>query len=163
MFIIHTMKYPLHGYILGVLMHTTAWDRLWGGNVFLRLYIRSSALPPSVPVWLAFWNSDLVVLKSSIRTSASPRQQRSHWGLRVTQDVYFSLLTHTKQLLLVTFCHTTAGNGASFRTHRRNDGQNDGRTEWRTDGQTVLRKITKIVPGVIICVIFVGTVSNIGS
>ena len=29
-----TMKYPLRGYILGVLAHTTAWDRLWGGDVF---------------------------------------------------------------------------------------------------------------------------------
>ena len=25
-----TRKYPLRGYNLGVLMHTTAWDRLWG-------------------------------------------------------------------------------------------------------------------------------------
>ena len=37
--IFFTRKYPLRGYILGVLMHTTAWDRLWGGDVFLRLYI----------------------------------------------------------------------------------------------------------------------------
>ena len=29
-------------------MHTTAWDRLWGGNVALRLNIRSSALPKQV-------------------------------------------------------------------------------------------------------------------
>ena len=28
-----------------MLTHTTAWDQLWGGNAFLRLYIRSSALP----------------------------------------------------------------------------------------------------------------------
>ena len=42
---IKTRKYLLCGYILGVPMHTTAWDRLWGGNVFLRLYIRSLALP----------------------------------------------------------------------------------------------------------------------
>ena len=26
-----TRKYPLRGYILGVLAHTTALDRLWGG------------------------------------------------------------------------------------------------------------------------------------
>ena len=26
-------------------------------------------------------------------------------------------MTHTKQLLLVTFCYTTAGIGASFQTH----------------------------------------------
>ena len=36
-----TRKYPLRGYILGVLTHTTTWDQLWGGDVFLRLYIRS--------------------------------------------------------------------------------------------------------------------------
>ena len=28
---VSTRKYPLHGYILGVLAHTTALDRLWGG------------------------------------------------------------------------------------------------------------------------------------
>ena len=30
-------------------------------------------------------------------------------GLRLTQNAYSSFLTHTKQLLLVTFCDTTAG------------------------------------------------------
>ena len=29
-----TRKYPLRGYILGVLTHTTDWDRLWEGDVF---------------------------------------------------------------------------------------------------------------------------------
>ena len=57
-------------------------------------------------VWLGLWNSDHAVLKFIIRTSASPRRQRSYWGLRVTKDAYFSLLTCTKQLLLVTFCDT---------------------------------------------------------
>ena len=38
-------KKLLGRYILGVLTHTTAWDGLWGGDVFLRLYIRSSASP----------------------------------------------------------------------------------------------------------------------
>ena len=75
-----------------------------------------------------------MVLKLSIRTSASPRQQRSDWGLRVTQDAYFSLLTHTKQLLLVKFCHTTVGNRASFWTHERKNGRTNGPTE--PDGQT---------------------------
>ena len=32
-----TRKYPLRGYILGVLTHTTAWDRLWGGDVYLKI------------------------------------------------------------------------------------------------------------------------------
>ena len=62
-----------------------------------------------------------MVLKLSIRTSASPRQQRSDWGLRVTQDAYFSLLSHTKQLLLVTFSDTTAGIGVCFRTDARTE------------------------------------------
>ena len=43
--ILITRKYSLRGYILGVLTHTTAWDGLWGGDVFLRFYIRSSASP----------------------------------------------------------------------------------------------------------------------
>ena len=30
-----TRKYPLRGYILGVLTHTTAWDRHWGGDITL--------------------------------------------------------------------------------------------------------------------------------
>ena len=51
-------------------------------------------------------------------------------GLRVTQDAYFSLMTHTKQPLLVTVCDTTAGNGASFRTHARTH------TRTEEEGQT---------------------------
>ena len=53
-----------------------------------------------------------------------------HRGLRVTQNVYFLLLTHTKQLLLVTFNDTPAGIGVSFRTHGRMH------TRTRTEGQT---------------------------
>ena len=34
-----TRKYPLRGYFLGVLTHTTAWDRLWGGDVFDCIYV----------------------------------------------------------------------------------------------------------------------------
>ena len=52
-------------------------------------------------------------------------------SLRLTQNINFSLLTHTKQLLLLTFCDTTAGNGAYFRTHGQTA---DG--ELRTEGQT---------------------------
>ena len=44
----------------------------------------------------------------------------------------FSLLTPVKQLLLVTFCDTTAGIGASFQTHR----QTNKRMERQKDGQT---------------------------
>ena len=31
-----TKKYLLHGYILGALIHTTAWDRHWEGDVTLK-------------------------------------------------------------------------------------------------------------------------------
>ena len=34
-------KYPLSGYILGALTHTTALDRLWGGNETLNCGICS--------------------------------------------------------------------------------------------------------------------------
>ena len=34
-----TRKYPLRGYILGVLTHTTAWDRHWGGDETLKLVL----------------------------------------------------------------------------------------------------------------------------
>ena len=34
-----TRKYPLRGYILGVLTHTTAWDRHWGGDKTLKLVL----------------------------------------------------------------------------------------------------------------------------
>ena len=71
-----------------------------------------------------------MVLKSSKRTSASPRRLQSHWGLRVTQDAYFSLLTHNKQLLLVTFCDTLEGIEVSF----RRDGNTEPEPE--RDGQT---------------------------
>ena len=68
-----------------------------------------------------------MVLKLSIRTSASPRQQQSDWGLRVIQNAYFSLIAHTKywwhfvvllQELELVFGHM------------------DGWTDARTDGQT---------------------------
>ena len=83
----------------------------------------------SAAVQLGFWNSDHVVLKSSIRTSASPRRQRSHWGVRVTQDAYFSLLIHIKQLLLVAFCDTIAEIEKNFGLMEDDGGR-------RTEGQT---------------------------
>ena len=55
-------------------------------------------------------------------------------GLKVTQNAYFSFLTHTKQLLLVTFCDTTAGNRASFGTHKQTNVRTNNQTE--PDGQT---------------------------
>ena len=35
---IFTRKYPLRGYFLGVLTHTTALDRLWGGDETLTMW-----------------------------------------------------------------------------------------------------------------------------
>ena len=37
--------------------------------------------------------------------------------MRVTQNAFFSLLTHTKQLSLMTLCNTTAGIRFSFWKH----------------------------------------------
>ena len=51
--------------------------------------------------------------------------------MRVTQILYFSLLTHTKQLLLATLSQTPAGIGNS--EVGRRDGDAAGR---RKDGQT---------------------------
>ena len=36
---VNTRKYPLRRYILGVLTHTTAWDRLWGGDGTLAMWL----------------------------------------------------------------------------------------------------------------------------
>ena len=77
-----------------------------------------------------------MVLKLIIRTSASPWRQRSYWGLRVSQDAYFSLLPHTKQLLFVTFCDKLVGIEVRFgRTELepRTEGRTDERTNRWTD------------------------------
>ena len=47
--LVDTRKYPLCGYFLGVLTHTTAWDRLWGGEQMFWFEILS-ALPCLVAV-----------------------------------------------------------------------------------------------------------------
>ena len=70
-------------------------------------------------------------------TSTSPQQQWSDCGLRplrVTKNVYFSLMTHTKQLLLVTFYDTIARIGVFFRTH--GTGTGTGRNHRRMDRWT---------------------------
>ena len=93
-------------------------------------------------VWLGIWNSDHVVLKSIIRTSASPWRQRSHWGVRVTQDAYFSLLVHTKQLLFVTFCDTLARIEVSFWPDGTGTGTTDGWTDKRGSRNSYLDLVT---------------------
>ena len=72
-----------------------------------------------------------MVIRTPIHTSASPWRQQCHWGLRVTQDAYFSLLRHTKQLLLVTLCEKPAGTEVIFQTDRwtETDGQTDVEVE----------------------------------
>ena len=50
-------------------------------------------------------------------------------GLRVTQNAYFSILTHTKKLLLVTFCDLTAETRVSFWTHKEWNRNMDGQTD----------------------------------
>ena len=50
-------------------------------------------------------------------------------GLRVTQNAYFSLLTHTKKLLLVTFCDLTAETGVGFGTHGAGIGNGNGQMD----------------------------------
>ena len=62
-------------------------------------------------------------------------------GLRVTQNAYFSLLTHTKKLLLVTICDPTAETGVSFRTHERKRNGNGTETERKRNGWTDKRDI----------------------
>ena len=53
-------------------------------------------------------SSALPCLKGKICSSASPCLMDLK-GLRVTQNTYFSLLTDTKQLLLLTLCDPTSG------------------------------------------------------
>ena len=87
--------YLLRGYILGVLTHTTAWDRHWGGDKTLKLVL----------VYVAF----LLLSKCcNVCNSASPHLMDPK-GLVVPKNAYFSLLTRIKQLLLVTVSDTTAG------------------------------------------------------
>ena len=114
-----TRKYPLSRYILGVLTHTTAWDQHWGGNVTLKwvlIYAARLRLAQFCNAWI----------------SASPCLMDPR-GLRVTQNANFSLWTHIKKLLLVTFCGPTAKTGVNFRTHgRKRNGWTDRRDSWNS-------------------------------
>ena len=80
-FAVQTSKYPLRGYILGVLKHTTALDRL--GEVMelwpcgFEIEYTHLGFASAGAVWFGIWTSDHVVLNSSIRTLASPRLEQS--------------------------------------------------------------------------------------
>ena len=50
-------------------------------------------------------------------------------AISVTQNACFSLLTHNKQLLLATFCDTTAGIGVFGHTEWQTNKQTDGQTD----------------------------------
>ena len=47
----------------------------------------------------------------------------------MTENAYFSLLSHIKQLLLLTFSDTIAGIGASFQTHGNRRTETDGQAD----------------------------------
>ena len=53
--------------------------------------------------------------------------------LMVSQSAYFSLLAHTKQLLLMKFCDKTAECGVSFQTKKNGTRKIDPRTDGQTD------------------------------
>ena len=75
-----TRMYLLREYSLVVLMHTTAWDRLWGGDEILK--------------WVSIYITWLhLAWYCNVRSLASP-QLMDPRGLRVTQTTYVSLLTH---------------------------------------------------------------------
>ena len=65
----------------------------------------------------------------------------------MTQNAYFSLFTHTKQLLLVTFCDTIAGNGTDTHKEPCTDGQKDviGEIVIKIGNRLIFAKGRKIV------------------
>ena len=74
-----------------------------------------------------------MVLKSSIHTSALPRQQWSDWGLKMIKNAYFSLIAHTKQLLFA-FVHFVILLQELELVFGHTVGRTaDGRTEGQTD------------------------------
>ena len=66
-------------------------------------------------------------------------------GLRMTQNANFSLITHTKQLLLVTLCDTTVGIRVIFRTHERRTADGE-RTDRRGSRNSYLDVIAYFNP-----------------
>ena len=92
-----------------------------------------SSVNRAKPLWLAnlwIWWTLRLTTCGCPEFAMDPRACR---GLVVTSNAYFSLLTHTKQLLLVTFYDNTAGIGASFWTHRWTDARTEGQTDVEVD------------------------------
>ena len=65
-------------------------------------------------------------------------------GLRFIINTYFSLLSHTKELLLVTFCDTTAGIEVSSRTHRQADRHGGRHTYFNVLGMYIYLDVLSI-------------------
>ena len=61
-------------------------------------------------------------------------------GLRVTKTIYFSLLTHAKQLSLLTYCDMTAGIG-------KNGSVTYGHMYGRTDRREVRNSYSDYMSG----------------
>ena len=102
-----------------MLTHTTAWDQHWGGDETLKLVLVYVA-------WL------LLSYCRNVCNSASPHLIDPR-GLVVTKNVYFSLLTHTNQLLLVTLCHAPGGIGNSKVGRDVTPTQTEGQTDMKVE------------------------------
>ena len=100
---------------LGMQTHTTAWDWYWGSDEILkRVLIHAACLH------LTYLGNE-----HSLASPCLMDPRVSEGG----PECKFLLLTHTKQLLIVTFCEMTAGYGASFQTHKRTHGHTEGQTD----------------------------------
>ena len=94
-----TRKYPLCGYILGVLMHTTAWEWLLGDDETLTYGFRIErtylGFASAEKLGLGIWNSDRVVLKLNIHTSTSPSADVVWKGIWNSDNVILKLTIYT--------------------------------------------------------------------
>ena len=89
-----TKKYPLPGYILGLLTHTIAQKLHWRGG----------ETPKQVSIHIRKLASPHLIALSKQHGFAYLMDPR---GLRVSQTEYFSFVTFTRELLLMTFCDTS--------------------------------------------------------
>ena len=82
-----------------MLPHTTAWDQHWGGDETLKCIL-----------------IDIIALPCLASLTQGPEGD---------QDYIIFILTHTKQLQVMTFYETIKGIGTSFQTHGQTEGQSD--------------------------------------
>ena len=128
----NTSKYPLCGYILGVLTHTTAWERLWGGDAFLTLYICSSASPRIAALGLDCLNCEHCRMLVSFALPC-PAQQ---WHQCDSECIFVTLEIHLTTLFSEIFCFS------DFFLWRDRTGRDvtDKQTNGHRDRQTFLGK-----------------------